>query len=123
MSTTDATTYPYPSGDAVILGPETFADKGKTVICHQGENYYPRPLADDTYVAEDADGTPCLWLLTPGGNGRTELLASKDDVRVMVNVHKPNASWGAPSRDVYVDRLWDAIAATAGEAPKDDADA
>jgi hypothetical protein len=73
---------------------------------------------NDTYVDEDAFGTPCLWLINhPSG---PELLLSKDDIRISVNRHKPNAHWGAPSRDVHVDRLWDAIAATAGEAPKDD---
>lgn len=45
--------YPHPSGEVVVLGPETFIDYEKNVICHKGENYYlPQELA----VAVPVDG-------------------------------------------------------------------
>jgi hypothetical protein len=31
--------YPHESGDFIVLGPEAFADKKRTVICWRGENY------------------------------------------------------------------------------------
>ena len=39
MTTTE---YPHQSepGTVTILGPETFIDAARTVICHQGVNYY-----------------------------------------------------------------------------------
>jgi hypothetical protein len=71
---------------------------------------------NDTYIDEDADGTPALWL--HASNDRPELLLSKDELRWAVKRNKPTY-WGAPTWEEHVDRLWDAIAATAGEAPKE----
>lgn len=32
--------YPYEEGDTIVLGPEIFASKDRSVISWQGENYY-----------------------------------------------------------------------------------
>lgn len=74
------------------------------------------PRYTDTFISEDGLGTPALWLRGLEDDSLQHLL-SKDDLSVAVNRGKP-AYHGSPSREVYVDRLWDAIAATAGPAPE-----
>ncbi len=40
-----AETYPHPSGDVTVLGPEIFTDKDGDVICWKGVNYVPQVSA------------------------------------------------------------------------------
>src|SRR5215472_11170000 len=44
------TEYPYPEGNAVVLGPEVFAAGDGRVICWKGRNYYLRPEHIISYV-------------------------------------------------------------------------
>jgi hypothetical protein len=36
-------TYPYESGDVIVLGPETFVSKDGKTLSYKGENYIPQP--------------------------------------------------------------------------------
>jgi hypothetical protein len=69
------------------------------------------PDTDTTkiYVAEDGLGTPALWFTEPS-DGTEQHLISKDDLRVSLNRGAP-AYWGAPSREPYVERVWNVLVA------------
>lgn len=34
--------YPYRDGDFIVIGPESFMDKDRTVLCYQGTNWVPQ---------------------------------------------------------------------------------
>lgn len=68
-------------------------------------------IEPNTYITDDGDG-PELWRRTPGENAQDELLLTKGGLGAAMFRHAPSSS---ASLRAEVDRLWGAIAATAGE--------